>query len=64
MKITDYSEEEIKKLVQSGVCSVQALRDYSVLKQIERGERITNVAMDNNLSTRQAIRIRKKYLGE
>jgi hypothetical protein len=61
MRLTDYSEEEIKKLVRDGICPVQALRDYEVLKQLSRGDKIVHVAMDNNLSRMQVFRIRKKY---
>jgi hypothetical protein len=61
MNITDYSEEEIKKLVQDGLCSVQALRDYKLLKDLQKGEKITHAAMDHNISRMQAYRIRKKY---
>lgn len=62
MKITDYTKEQIKEMVDAGVCGPQALRDYEMLKQIENGEKITNAAMDHNLSLRHAIRIRNKYI--
>lgn len=62
MKITEYSRDQIKQLVKDGVCPVQALRDYDMLKQIENGEKITYAAMDANLSRMQAHRIRNKYI--
>lgn len=62
MKITEYSRDQIKQFVQDGICPVQTLRDYEVLCQIQNGEKITNVAMDNNLCREHVHRIRKKYM--
>lgn len=61
MKITDYSREQIKQFVQDGICPVQALRDYDVLVQIQNGEKITNVAYDNNLTRKSVYVIKNKY---
>lgn len=61
MNITDYSEEEIKKLVNDGLCPVQALRDYEILKQIKNGEKIAHVALDHNLSRAGLYKIKNKY---
>ncbi len=61
MKITEYTKEQIQQLVKDGVCPVQALRDYEVLCQIQNGEKIANVAMDNNLCRAQVYNIKKKY---
>lgn len=61
MNITSYSREEIKQLVNAGIAPVQALRDYDILKALEGGEKITNVAMDHNICREQAWRIKKKY---
>lgn len=61
MKITEYSREQIKQFVQDGICPVQALRDYDVLRQIQNGEKITNVAYDNNLSRMGVYKIKNKY---
>jgi hypothetical protein len=61
MKITDYSREQIKQFVQDGICPVQALRDYDVLVQIQNGEKITNVAYDNNLSRAGVYKVKNKY---
>jgi CMP-2-keto-3-deoxyoctulosonic acid synthetase len=61
MRITDYSREQIKQFVQDGICPVQALRDYDVLRQIQNGEKITNVAYDNNLSRMGVYKIKNKY---
>lgn len=61
MRITDYSREQIKQLVNDGICPVQALRDYDVLRQIQNGEKITNVAYDNNLSRMGVYKIKNKY---
>ena len=62
MKITEYTRDQIKQLVQDGICPVQTLRDYEVLCQLQNGEKITNVAMDNNLCRDQVRRIRNKYM--
>lgn len=62
MNITNYSREQIKQFVKDGICPVQALRDYEILCQIQNGEKITNVAIDNNLHRNQVHRIRNKYM--
>lgn len=62
MNITNYSREQIKQFVKDGICPVQALRDYEVLCQIQNGEKMTNVAMDNNISRVHAWRLKEKYL--
>lgn len=60
--ITDYSEEEIKKLTRDSVCQAQALRDYEILKKIQSGEKITNIAFDHNLSRAGVYKIKNKYM--
>lgn len=64
MRLTDYSEEQIKQFVRDGICPVQALRDYKVLKQIQRGDRITNIAYDHNIERKTVYNIKEKYLPE
>lgn len=61
MKITEYSRDQIKQFVQDGICPIQALRDYDLLKQIEGGEKITNVAYDYNIHRTHVHRIKNKY---
>lgn len=61
MTLTDYTEEQIKQLVKDGICPVEALRDYEVLKQVKNGEKINIVAKDNNISRVSVWKIRKKY---
>lgn len=61
MKITEYSRDQIKQFVQDGICPVQTLRDYDLLKQIENGDKITNVAFDHNLSRVGVYKIKNKY---
>lgn len=61
MNLTDYSEEEVKRLVKSGICPVEALRDYEILKKIKQGERVTNIALDHNLSRMSVYNIKNKY---
>lgn len=61
MKITEYSRDQIQQFVRDGICPVQTLRDYDLLRQIENGEKITNVAYDHNLSRRGVQKIRNKY---
>lgn len=62
MKITDYSEQQIKEMYKAGLVSSSALRDYEALKALERGEKVTAVAMDANVTRMTIFRIRKKYL--
>lgn len=62
MNITSYSREQIKQFVQDGICDVQALRDYDLLKQIQSGDKITNVALDHNLSRAGVYKIKNKYM--
>lgn len=64
MNITDYTREQIKQFVKDGICPVQTLRDYEVLCQLQNGEKITNVAMDNNISRKHAWALRAKYMGK
>jgi len=61
MNITKYTEDQIKQFVQDGICPVQALRDYKVLKEIQNGEKIKNVAYDNDLSRMHVYRLKRKY---
>lgn len=61
MNITDYSREEINKLVSAGVAPVQALRDYDVIMGLKSGKTFIDVAVENRLSERQVFRIKNKY---
>jgi hypothetical protein len=61
MNLLDYSRDQIKQFVKDGICPVQALRDYDVLKQIATGDRITNVALDHNLTRQSVYDIKNKY---
>jgi transposase len=62
MNITSYSREQIKQYIKDGICDVQALRDYDLLKQIQSGDKITHVAMDHNLSRAGVYKIKNKYM--
>jgi hypothetical protein len=62
MNITNYSREQIQQFVKDGICDVQALRDYDLLKQIQSGEKITHVAYDHNLSRAGVYKIKNKYM--
>jgi len=61
MNLLNYSRDEIKKLVQEGICPVQALRDYDVLSQIQKGDKIAHVALDHNLTRKSVYCIKNKY---
>lgn len=61
MRLTDYSRDQIQQFIKDGICEVQALRDYEILKQIENREKITHIALDHNISRRQVHNIRNKY---
>lgn len=62
MNILNYSREQIRQFVKDGICPVETLRDYDVIKAIHNGEKIINTAYDNNLSRQQVSRIRNKYM--
>lgn len=62
MNLLSYSREQIQQFVKDGICEVQTLRDYDLLKQVEAGERITNVAYDHNLSRAGVYKIKNKYM--
>jgi hypothetical protein len=62
MNLLNYSRDTIKQFVNDGICNVQALRDYDLLKQIESGDKITNVAMDHDLSRAGVYKIKNKYM--
>lgn len=61
MNITNYSEDQIKQFVNDGICPVQALRDYEILKKVKQGEKITHIAMDHDLSRAGVYKIMAKY---
>lgn len=61
MKITDYTKEQIKEMVNAGVCPVQALRDYEILCQIQNGEKITHIALDHDTTRMTIYNIKNKY---
>lgn len=63
-KLTDYTREQIKQFINDGICPVQTLRDYELLKQIENGSKITHVADDNNIARSTLHRMRNKYIGK
>ena len=60
--ITNYSRDEIKKLVNAGIAPVQALRDYDVIQKLQEGKTFIDVAAETRLSERQVFRIRDKYM--
>lgn len=62
MNITNYSREQIQQFIKDGICSVDTLRHYEVLKELEKVGNVTHVATDNNLSRSTVIRIRNKYM--
>ncbi len=59
--ITDYSREEIQKLVQDGIAPTQALRDYDVVKAKMQGKNAEHIAEDNRISRAQVYNVIKKY---
>lgn len=62
--ITDYSREEIQKLVRDGVAPVQALRDYDIVKAVMQGKKMDDITYDNRISREQVWRIKNKYLAK
>jgi Mor family transcriptional regulator len=59
--ITDYSRDEIKKLVDDGICPVQAIRDWEIVKSRIEGKKIDDIAFDARLCRAQVHNIIKKY---
>lgn len=61
MKLTEYKREDIQKLIKDGVCNYQTLRDYDLLKAIQKGEKITHAAEALGITYKHANTIRKRY---
>jgi hypothetical protein len=59
----NYSRDEIKKLVNDGLCTFQTLRDYDVVKAAMEGKNVEHIAEDNRISRAQAYNIIAKYKG-
>lgn len=62
MNLLDYSRDQIKEFVQAGICSVETLRDYDVLKAVKSGAKAQDIAFDNNISRVHVYRIKEKYM--
>lgn len=61
MKLTDYSEEEIKKLVDVKLTKPNAVRDYKVMSMYESGKSIKEIADTHDISDREVYRILHRY---
>jgi Mor family transcriptional regulator len=61
MNLLNYSRDQIKKLMEDGLCKPTALRDYDVLKDIDCGKKINAIADEKDLSDRQVYRILHAY---
>lgn len=62
MNILNYKREDIKKLVQDGVCPFQSLRDYDILKDLQDGKKIDDIMSEHRIGKTQIFAIRKKYM--
>jgi hypothetical protein len=60
--ITDYSRDEVKKIVNDQLAPVQALRDYDIVKALMDGKKIDDICFDNRISRAQVYNIKKKYM--
>jgi Mor family transcriptional regulator len=60
--ITDYSREQIQKIVNDGIAPVQALRDYDVIKAKMEGKNAEHIAEDNRISRAQVYNVINKYM--
>jgi Mor family transcriptional regulator len=59
--IASYSREDIQQFVKDGICPVQVLRDYDVVKAAIEGKHILDIAVENRVSRAQAYNIINKY---
>jgi len=56
-----YNRDQIQQFVRDGICPVETLRDYDIVKALAQGEKVQNVAFDNRLSREQVWRVKNKY---
>ena len=63
MNILKYTRQEIQQLVSDGIAPVQAVRDWDIAKAKADGDKIQNIAYDNNLHRTQVHRILNKMEG-
>jgi hypothetical protein len=62
MNLLDYSREEIKRFVNDGICPVETLRDYDVVKALSTGGKPQDIAFNNKVSRVHVYRIKDKYM--
>lgn len=62
MNIKKYTREQIKELVNDGICPLETLNHYDVIKALSAGEKIQDIAFNNNLSRQHIYKIKDKYL--
>lgn len=59
--ITNYSREEIQRLVNNGVASPKALRDYDIVKAKMEGKKIDDIMFETKACRTQIFYTLKKY---
>lgn len=62
MSLLKYSREQIQQLVRDGVCPLETLNHYDVVKALNSGGKPQDIAFDNNLSRQHIYKIRSKYM--
>lgn len=62
MSLIDYTPEQIKKLINDGLCDVKTLRDYDIVKASMEGKKVNEIADNNSISREQVWRIKQKYM--
>lgn len=60
--IIDYTRDDVKRMVNDGLLPVQALRDYDLVLDLTNGKSLQEAAYDHNITKRQVIRIKQKYM--
>jgi hypothetical protein len=62
--LADYTREEIQEFVNHGICPVETLRDYDVVKGLIANVKPQDIAFDNRISRVHVYRVKAKYLGK
>lgn len=64
MNILKYTEEEIRRFIADGICNVEALRDWQIANAKQKGERVQNIAYDQELSRMGVYKVLNKLKGK
>jgi hypothetical protein len=64
MNILKYTREQLQQFVRDGVADVEVVRNWEIAEAKKRGERVQNIAYDQNLHRSQVKRILDKLEGK